>query len=269
MSPLVNPSEHYSVELDEALRTFVERPSLLIALDFDGTIAPEVDRPEDARATPDAQDAIQRLAHLPDVSIALVSGRALASLRQVAQVSAEVYLVGSHGAEVHIPGEDVMLGLTTEEERIVAQLGEVLSASVDGIEHAWVEAKPAGFAVHTRLCSEADALVARQKAHEAADALETTRGITLKLRGGKNVAEFAVRETTKGEGIRFLQQQIKPHATLFAGDDVTDEDGFRALGFADLGIKVGEGQTDARYRVASPVEMARVLHGLAELLESR
>ena len=52
---------------------------------------------------------------------------------------------------------------------------------------------------------------------------------------------------------------------LFAGDDVTDEDALESLGEADLGIKVGAGETAAALRVASPEELAEVLSELARM----
>src|SRR5690606_5213008 len=67
--------------LDELSRV----PRLLVALDFDGTLAPEVDSPDNARALPAARDAVLRLHAAPGTRVALVSGRALRSLIHVAQ----------------------------------------------------------------------------------------------------------------------------------------------------------------------------------------
>jgi trehalose-phosphatase len=66
-----------------------------------------------------------------------------------------------------------------------------------------------------------------------------------------------------------LWEALEVHATLFIGDDVTDEDGFAVLGSGDLGIKVGEGATKAAHRVADPHEVIRVLWNLHERLASR
>jgi len=87
------------------------------------------------------------------------------------------------------------------------------------------------------------------------------------VRGGKNVLEFSVRSTTKGEAIEHLRTYTKATAVFFAGDDVTDEDGFAALDADDLGLKAGEGQTLANHRVKGPIEVARALTLLADLRE--
>ena len=76
--------------LDEALvtdlRALAATPHLLVALDFDGTLAPEVDVPDDARALPEGHAAVLRLIELPDTTVALISGRALASLEHVSEL---------------------------------------------------------------------------------------------------------------------------------------------------------------------------------------
>lgn len=75
---------------------------------------------------------------------------------------------------------------------------------------------------------------ASRAAHEAdADVLE---------RGGKDIVEFAVRHVTKGDAIARLRRLHGADAVFFAGDDVTDEDGFRVLGDGDVGVKVGPGR---------------------------
>ena len=84
-------------------------------------------------------------------------------------------------------------------------------------------------------------------------------------RRGRDVFEFSVRSTTKGDAVRMLREFSGATAVLFAGDDVTDEDGFRALGTEDLSLKCGDGETAARFRVADTIEVAAVLERLAEI----
>src|SRR6188768_669138 len=110
-----------------ALRELARAKRLLVALDFDGTLAPEVDDPEKARALPEARAAVLRLAGMPNTRVALVSGRALKSLIHVADVPDTVLLVGSHGIELRLddPKDSVLLD-TAELER-VDTLKDVLS----------------------------------------------------------------------------------------------------------------------------------------------
>ena len=92
-------SESLSPELLSALATAAATDTLLVALDFDGTMSPLVDRAEDARALPGSAAALRELAQLPHTTTALISGRALDSLRLVASPEPETLLIGSHGAE--------------------------------------------------------------------------------------------------------------------------------------------------------------------------
>src|SRR5690242_20470960 len=72
---------------------------LLVALDFDGTLAPLQDDPQASRILPDGVEALTRLAAAEGVALALVSGRAMSDLHALAEVPPGTYLVGSHGAE--------------------------------------------------------------------------------------------------------------------------------------------------------------------------
>jgi GH15 family glucan-1,4-alpha-glucosidase len=81
---------------------------------------------------------------------------------------------------------------------------------------------------------------------------------------GKEVVELAVVETDKGSAIDQLRHQCGASATLFIGDDVTDEKAFIRLRGTDVGVKVGAGTTAAQFRVADPDQVVLVLAILAE-----
>ncbi|QWT25083.1 trehalose-phosphatase [Subtercola sp. PAMC28395] len=250
-------------DLAEKLTQLAATERLLVALDFDGTLAPEVDAPENARALPEARAAILRLLELPDTRVALVSGRAMASLQHVAEAPDSLLLVGSHGVEFRLDSPEITLDQSAGEREQVDRLGETLEAVAARFDQVWVETKPAGFALHTRLASEEDSRAAHEAAlTETADAVDA-----LTVRDGKNVIEFSLRSATKGDALRHLAEFTGATAVFYAGDDVTDEDAFRVLGPNDLGLKCGQGATAAGFRVAKPAEVGAVLHDLASLRE--
>lgn len=261
--PAVTMPHPLSSSLTGALRELARVKRLLVALDFDGTLAPEVDSPDAARAIPEARDAVLRLLALPNTRVALVSGRSLASLIEVADLPDSTLLVGSHGIEIRLDDPSDRVTLDTAELEQVEVLHEVLGEVADSIDHVWLEAKPAGFALHTRLATEHDSRVAHLVALSEAQAEVDS----LTVRQGKNVLEFSVRSTTKGEALEHLRRYTAADAVFYAGDDVTDEDAFAALTPDDLGVKSGPGPTEAPFRVAGPDEIALVLSTLATFRE--
>jgi len=248
--------------LTGALRELARAKRILVALDFDGTLAPEVDDPAKARALPEARAAVLRLLAMPLTRVAVVSGRALGSLESVADLPDEVLLVGSHGAEIRLDAGAELDPLDPEERDELATLGEVLEDVAAGLDDVWIEPKPVGFALHTRLATEADSRIAHLEARaEVRAALDDADVV---IREGKNVLEFSIRATTKGQALEHLRRYTGSDAVFFAGDDVTDEDGFEALGPDDVGVKSGQGATLANFRVPGPAEVALVLARLAD-----
>ncbi len=262
-------SEHPSgvaPELDEGLVAELRRLAglarVLVALDFDGTLAPEVDVPGDARALPAAVDQLEALQDLPGVTIAFVSGRSLESLDAVVPPQIDAAMVGSHGLEVRRLSGDPVSPITAEDRSRVDAALDAVAPAVREVDGAWIEHKPAGFAVHTRLVDGQTAGELQERVRTRLAALDAA----MTVREGKNVIEFAVRDATKGDGLRALRASVQPDAVLFAGDDVTDEDALAALVPGDLGIKVGSAPTIARWRVSDPAEL---VVALAEFVAAR
>jgi trehalose-phosphatase len=254
-------------ELRGALRDLVTdraRRPVLLALDFDGTLAPLQDDPEDSRVLPEAVTALAGLGAQPDVvRLALVSGRALGDLHRLAQVPPGTVLIGSHGAErarvaEHGLDRDV-IQLTDDQSDRLAALGGEMQAVARGRDGVWVETKPAAVAVHTRMADPATAEEAEREALAIGDRLGS------KVLHGKKVVEVSVLDADKGAALVALRDEIGAGVVVSAGDDVTDENAFRALGPDDVTVKVGDGATVARYRVADPEALAGLLADLADL----
>lgn len=237
-------------ELSTALEAAARVPRLLVTSDFDGTLAPIVDHPGDARPLPEAGRALIELAGLPATEVALISGRALRDLRVLSSMPDAVHLVGSHGAEFDSGfSHDI-------DTALLATITETLTAIAADRPGVTVETKPASVALHVRNASDDDGEAALAAAWEAAsgwDAHATT---------GKAVLEFAVISTDKGEAIDILRAEHDAAAVVFFGDDVTDEKAFHRLTDADVGVKVGPGDTAATHRVSSPDDVAAALQVL-------
>ncbi|GAB3461109.1 trehalose-phosphatase [Actinophytocola sediminis] len=251
-------AEALSAELRRAIVQIARTPRLLVACDYDGTLAPIVENPEQARPMNESVGALRSLAGLHETTTAVISGRALRDLATLSRLPSEVHLVGSHGSEfdigfVHALDEsarDLHRRMETELERIVS--GEV------GVH---LEVKPASVAVHTRRAERA----VGDRVNEAVRSGPCTWG-GVQVTEGKEVIELAVVQTDKGKALDILRHQVGATAAVFVGDDVTDEKAFARLSGPDLGIKVGPGETLAGFHIADPAEVAMVL---AFLLEER
>lgn len=252
-------NETSDTQLAEALRELASTSRLLIALDFDGTVSPFVDNPYEARAIQEAVAPIARLEALPRTWLAYVSGRPLESLARVTESDENALLIGSHGVEVRLDGGEVDLSLDDGELRRIDALGAALAELVERTRGAALEHKPVGFGVHTRLVDPSQVPAVHAEARAAA-----ARIGGFLSRDGKDILEFAARDATKGDGIERLRERLGASAVFYAGDDVTDEDGFAVMRAGDLGLKVGDGATIATHRVEDPQAVAEVLRLLAE-----
>ncbi|MCZ2821501.1 trehalose-phosphatase [Modestobacter sp. VKM Ac-2977] len=243
--------------LDQALDELAGRRPLLLASDYDGVLARLRDDP--AAAVPEAGvgELLARLAAVDGVTVALVSGRGVADLQATSGLTGPFRWVGSHGAEFDGP-------LTGDLAVRRDQLAAALAPLVEAVPGARLEHKPAGAAVHVRTVADraaADRLLADVAAGPGADPALTAKP-------GKDVLELAVTDADKGSALLRLRAELGAQGALYLGDDVTDEDGFRALAPDGVTVKVGDGDTAAVHRVPDLDGVRAVLERLAAALRA-
>ncbi|CAN5157356.1 hypothetical protein BH20ACT5_BH20ACT5_00890 [soil metagenome] len=243
--------------LAAALTRLAGLPRLLVACDYDGTLAPLVSDPAGAYPVPQAIDALGGLARLPDTFVALISGRALTDLAALSGLVEPVHLVGSHGAEWSTGSVE---GMDARRRELLEGLTAALTAIAGRFDGVAVETKPASAVLHVRNAARPDAAAALA---ELGDGPLTWPG--LHVTRGKEVVEIAVVPTDKGAALATLRSSLAVDAVLFVGDDVTDEDAFARLSDPDVGVKVGVGETRAAYRIAAPADVAQLLADLLAL----
>ncbi|MEY8043535.1 trehalose-phosphatase [Saccharopolyspora cebuensis] len=249
-------AEALPAELRRVLVQLARTPRLLVASDYDGTLAPIVADPTQARPLPESVHALRSLASLPSTTAAVISGRALRDLATLSRLPAEVYLVGSHGSEFDV---GFVHQMDAEATRLRTRLQVAVQEIVAGKQGVTLEAKPASVAVHVRRTEPdvaEEVLTALREGPASWDGVQVT--------DGKAVVELAVVQTDKGNALDALRHQVSATAAIFLGDDVTDEKAFARLHGPDIGIKVGEGDTLATYRVTETEDVATVLALLTE-----
>jgi trehalose 6-phosphate phosphatase len=240
-------------DLADALARLASRRPLLIASDYDGVLAPLVDDPSAATPLPGVAEVLGRLADVPGVTVAMVSGRGVDDLRTTSSFRGPFRWIGSHGAEFDGPLDD---DVADRRDALREQLAPVVA----GTAGARLEVKPAGVAVHVREVTD------RAAGTALLEHVDTVVDPSLTKKPGKDVLELAIVHADKGTALRRLRDELGAAGALYLGDDRTDEDGFRALEADDVTVKVGEGETAARHRVADPAGALAALEHLAGLL---
>jgi trehalose 6-phosphate phosphatase len=227
--------------------TMARRP--LLAFDFDGTLAPIVARPIDARVPVATQWRLKRLAHrLPT---AVISGRALDDLRH--RLGFEpTYIVGNHGAEdpAHTHGAELSAALDGLRAQAQAMAGDLRHAGVR------VEDKGASIALHYRTATDAATAV------DAIGRLLQPLGEGLRVFGGKMVVNLVSSAADdKAAALHRIARRAGVHAVVYCGDDVNDETVFAAREPHWLTIRVGADapESAARYFIGGIREMPRLL----------
>ncbi len=234
--------------LAAALARVTRLGSILVASDYDGTLAPIVGDPGEAVPHGDALDAFLRIAGHPRIHAAIVSGRSADVLERLVGVHDEVTLIGNHGAVVSTTDESARVDALTTDLRSVA-------ARFSG---AHVESKPTGAAFHYRHVTD--------KQSAAADARQVLADHGVAAIDGKMVIEAVIGVGDKGTAVTALAQRFSAEAVVFVGDDTTDEAAFAILGPSDVSIKVGQGPTAATHRVSDTDEVALVFTTLSRHL---
>ena len=240
-----------------------------IFLDFDGTLAPIVERPEDATIPEATRRAVERLAEAAPVAV--ISGRGLDDV--MARVGLPgLHYAGSHGFEIRSPspeGPGAEHNFGEEFVPLIEETTRRLKESLAEIPGAQVEPKRYTVAVHDRRVAEAH----RPRVKEVVDR-EVARQPPLTRHGGKRVVEIRPEiDWHKGRAVRWLLERLEadPAETLplYVGDDVTDEDAFEALeelGGVGVAVLDEPRPTRASWAVRDPTQVRRLLERLADHL---
>jgi trehalose 6-phosphate phosphatase len=261
------PSFWESIEQVRA-RLAGRRP--VVFLDYDGSLTPIVEDPRDAVLGDDMRAALLRLAER--ATVAIVSGRDLEDVRGLV-ADDSLYYAGSHGFDLAGPdGWREVVEKGREFLPALEEAAEALAVAIKDVKGARVERKRFSIAVHFR-----------QVADEEVDCLTTSidevmkNHARLRASAGKKVIDIKPRtDWHKGRAVQCLLGVLAPERRsilpIYAGDDTTDEDAFRALSHDGIGIVVRDEEnrrTAAAYALDGVDEVQRFLDWLAGEMETR
>lgn len=235
---------------------------MLVALDFDGTLAPIVEHADDAAPSDATVRAVAALAARPDTAVAVISGRALDDAAGRMPVRG-IAFAGNHGLEIRGPGLERVHPGARDAGRLLADVRDRMRADLEDVPGAWVEDKGLTLSVHYRATPEDRHEDVRTVVRQATHGREG-----LRVTDGKRVAEVRPDvDWDKGRALAWLIEALGiPDASpvLYIGDDRTDEDAFRVLRSRGAGILVGEARSSAAsFRIESTDAVAALLERLA------
>jgi trehalose-phosphatase len=250
-------------EVEERVRAAY---GIALFLDFDGTLTPLTAEPGGACLSEAVRRTLAVLSRRDRTVVAIVSGRALSRLRARVGLPDLIY-AGNHGLEIEGRGLHFVDPAAAAARDRLRQVTERLESSLRAVPGVFIEYKDLTTSVHFRDVTETDA---RRVEHAVRDAIAPAAGV-LRLGTGKMLWEILPNtDWNKGAAVRWIlaAADCLPGCddilSICFGDDITDEDAFRALPDG-LTFKVGcEGATDAKYRVPSPAAVEEFLEWLTK-----
>ncbi|AGB38975.1 trehalose-phosphatase [Natronococcus occultus] len=234
---------------------------LLLCLDFDGTLAPIVEDPDEAEPTDRVEDVLDAITTEPEVTTAVVSGRALADVRE--RVDGPRIYAGNHGLELERGDSVAVHPVARKRGARIDAVCEVLEVALDPVPNAHIENKRLTATVHFRSVPEPARPQVRRLTREA---VSRFGGDGLELSDGKAILEIGPAiDWGKGNAVEMLiADGADGTLPVYIGDDVTDESAFGAVEPDGIGVRVGDdAPTAASGRVRSPEAVADLIEWFA------
>jgi len=233
--------------------------NIAVFLDYDGTLTPIVETPDRAIMSEDMRDAVIKLSN--HCTVGIISGRDLKDVQRKVNINSIVY-AGSHGFDISGPeGLNIKNQTGTEFLPVLDRAENELSEKLRSIEGVLVERKKFAIAIHYRLVNP-------EKIELIEEGVDKVTSFHPELRKayGKKIFELQPDiDWHKGKALLTLLSTLKLDGNdvlpFYIGDDVTDEDAFRALKDRGIGIVVWDEpyETAASYCLKNPDEVREFL----------
>jgi trehalose 6-phosphate synthase/phosphatase len=246
--------------IQKLVSKYCEAKRRLIILDYDGTLAKLEKHPEDAAPGKDVKALLERCVADPDNTVLIASGRKRKELNDwFADISID--LSAEHGLWIRRAGEEWRSELVLRDDW-KKDIVPILDSFVNRTPGSFVEEKTAGLAWHYRNCEPEQAHVRLNDLRETL--ISYTQNLGLSLLDGKKVLEIRDAHANKGSLIEQWIHRERWDLIICAGDDVTDEDMFAVLPREAYSLKVGRGQSAARFHVESHADIKSLLADCCE-----
>jgi trehalose-phosphatase len=253
-------------EVQAAVESRPAGTAFVLLLDFDGTLAEFNPDPAAPELTAERYELLMAIARQPAMSLGIVSGRRLDDLRRRTRLPDHVYHAGLHGLEIEALGVRIThpdLAMAVER---MSGLADCLKPLLDEFPDGFIEDKGASVAVHTRRLPKER----HERAFDRADVLAVpwiAKNYVRRLEGNAVVEYLPNINGHKGDATNWITEDVekklqRPAWVAYIGDDITDEDAFRAI-TSGISILVGLRPTAATHKLDGISDVDRFLRWLA------
>ncbi|MFH1856186.1 MAG: trehalose-phosphatase [Candidatus Omnitrophota bacterium] len=247
---------------------------VLLACDFDGTLAGIEALPSMVRFSQEAKKIFSLLTRNEKITAGIISGRPIAELKKITQFNnKKVFYAGNHGFEIQLSGEGKFIYPPAKESVVLLKKTALrLKQALKGYEGILVEEKGYSLSIHYRNCHKKDAVAFKKDVNRIC--LPFVKEGQIKLSGGKKVIEVRPPfDWNKGTALEWIEKRLKKAGnkflTIYIGDDKTDEDAFAKIknGF---GIYVGrkKKRSAAGFYLPNPKQVLKFLSFLNKLFDT-
>lgn len=243
---------------------------IILFLDYDGTITPIVETPEKAVLSKETKQLLEGMSKNPRLKLVFISGRTLKDIKNRVGLKNAIYS-GNHGLELEGPKIKFEFLVSPRYKMILEHIKEDLIQKLCPIKGVFVEDKGLSLSIHYRLVAKKNMSLIKTIFHETISQYLVREKI--KIKPGKMVLEVRpVLEWDKGKIVLWLLRRQLFAAkdgnvsSIYIGDDLTDEDAFKALKNKGLTIFVGKPKKSyAQYYVRDSNEVIKFLYSVSQL----
>lgn len=244
----------------QILKHYTKAQKRLILLDYDGTLAPFVKNPQLAKPDKTLLLILSKLASTPNTKVIVISGRDKDTLEKWLG-NFPVGLTAEHGSFIKDQGSYWKM-LKPLKKNWKQQIRPIMERYVQNISGSFIEEKDYSIAWHYR---GSDPLAAKKYTLELLEYLnQLTATSYLQVLDGDKVLEVKNRGVDKGDAALYFINKDQYDFILAIGDDVTDEDMFKNIPFYSYSIKVGSGESAAKFCVKNCKEVINLITNLTK-----
>ncbi|MFH0941204.1 MAG: trehalose-phosphatase [Candidatus Omnitrophota bacterium] len=261
----------------ELIRSRLKKKNVFLFLDYDGTLTPIAETPDEAVISGEAMDALSFVAKCPNCVIAVVSGRSIVDIRALVPIEGLIY-AGNHGLEIQGTAIGSYVFVPEAMHGIIQEIKIKLQEAIVSVPGLFVEDKKWSLSCHYRKVSPEDVALAKAMFKEVVHSFQEDGKIYVVE--GKKVLEVRPSvEWDKGKAVLWLLDKYlfgnnfdnnKEVIPVYLGDDATDIDAFKALQDKGITVWVGrEPKFPTGYFLKDTTEVIEFLQKLKALLAEK